>query len=559
MPWRIIDRAPPGTAGGTLRIAEFGTGPKTFNPIIANESTSNDIIEQTFSSLLDINFKTKKIVEGLAYRWEASKDGKVWIVRLRKGLRWSDGVPLTADDVVFTFKVIYDPRVDNPNKDIAQVNGKPFACEKIDDSTVRFTIPGIYGPFPFALASIAIIPKHKLEKALLSGNFSSAYAINTPPDDMASSGAFRIKKYVPGERVVLERNPYFYAKDVVGQRLPYLDRIVIVYVPDTNTEFLKFISNEMDVFPEFPSKFYDDLTIGQNRERYHIVDLGPQASTAFVVFNENPDPKFVDPVKHRWFTNRLFRLAVAYGINREAMIRLAHLGHGYVISQDFYPSSPFYNRGVKPFPYDPQKSRDLLKSAGFTWKRGKLYDEEGHPVQFSLLTNSGNVERRIKGELMKEDLAKLGMEIDFHPIDFNQLVSRLDHTFDWEAVELGLVESGGSIEPSNDQNVWLSSGFTHEWYPRQKKPATSWEAEIDQLVNLGTSTLDLGKRKKIYGRIQEILYQEQVPMILTTVSADLYAFRNNIGNADPTPIGRFWANCPDDMLMSQVYIKKENQ
>jgi len=151
-------------------------------------------------------------------------------------------------------------------------------------------------------------------------------------------------------------------------------------------------------------------------------------------------------------------------------------------------------------------------------------------------------------------LAKIGMEVDFHPIDFNELVAKLDHEFNWDAIEIGFVD-GASLEPSGAQNVWLSSGFSHEWNPRQKKPATPWEAEIDRLVNQGTTTLAREARKKIYGRIEEILYQEELPMILTTVGDSQYAFRNIIGNADPTPLGRFWSASPDSMLTSQVYLK----
>jgi len=541
-PWRVIDRAPVGPSGGSLRLSEFGSGPKTFNPIIANESSSNEILGQVFSSLLDYNYKTNKIVGGLAYKWEASKDHKVWTVHLRKGLKWSDGSPITADDVVFSFQAIYNLKVDNPNRDIAQIEGKPIACAKIDDTTLRFTLPGVYGPFLYLLSSIPAIPKHTLEKALEAGEFSTAYNVSTPPEKIVCSGAFRIREYVPQQKVVLERNPYFYAKDVKGNRLPYLDRIVIEYVPDMNTEFLKFISKETDAFPNFPSQFYDDMLQGQARGNYHILDLGANNGTSFVTFNENP--KFLDPVHFKWFSNPLFRKAVAYALNRQAMIRLALLGHGYPVSQDFLPTSPFYNPKIKAFPDDPDKSRELLKTAGFSWKQGKLYDPEGHRVAFSLLSNSGNVQRRIIGELIKEDLSKIGMEVDFHPIDFNELVRKLDHEFNWDAILIGLT-GGGGFEPSGEQNVWLSSGFTHEWYPRQKTPATSWEKEIDSLVWKGLTTIELNKRKPIYGRIEEILYQEEVPMVLTVVKAAPYCvmLQNAIfGCGSLKPLKSAWVN-----------------
>lgn len=555
-PPRVIDRAPPGYPGGNLRVTEFGSDPKTFNPILANEESSNDIVEQIFSALLDINFKTSQVVPGLAYKYTHSKDGKTWLIYLRKGLRWSDGQPITADDVVFTFKAIYDPRVVSPVRDIALIDGKPMRVEKVDDTTVRFTLPGPYGPFPFLMASISVLPQHTMEKSLDDGTFSSSYGVNTPPDQVVCSGPFRIKEFVSGERLILERNPYFFAVDTKGVRLPYLDHIVVLYVPDRNTEFLKFISGETDALNEFAPTFYDDLKSGEKQGGYHVVDLGPTAETAFIVLNEYPDPKFLSPVKYRWFTNKLFRQALDYSIDRQAMIRLTYLGHGYISKEDFHPKSRYYDPNVKAYHYDPAKARALFQQAGFHWQGNQMYDSQGNPVSFSLITNSGNVSRAINGEIFKESLAKMGIKVDFHPVDFNELIDKLDHSHDFDAVLIALIDTGGNIEPSNNQNVWLSSGYTHEWYPEQKTPATPWEAEIDKLVREGSSTIDFKKRKAAYDRMQEILYSDEVPELLLPVEADLYAFRNDVGNADPTYVGRFWTNCPDDMLMSQVYIKK---
>jgi peptide/nickel transport system substrate-binding protein len=556
-PWRIINRAPVGYPGGNLRVMEFGSTPKTFNPITANDQTSNDITEQIFSALLDVDFRTGKVVPALAYKWTHSKDGKVWTFYLRQGLRWSDGAPLTADDVVFTMKAIYDPKVPNPSISIMEVNGKPFRCVKVNDTTVKFILPAPYGPFPFAMATLYVVPKHVLEKSLEDGTFATAYGVNSSPDQIVCSGAFRILDYVPQERVILERNPYFYAKDIQGQRLPYLDHIIVIYVKDWNTEFLKFISGDADAICEFPPSFYDDLKAGEKRGDYHIVDLGPTAETQFVMFNENPHSKTLPRYKLEWFTNPLFRQAVAYSINRANMIRLAYLGRGYRIKEDFHPHSPFYDPNVISYHYAPQKARQLFKEAGFYWKNGKMYDKDGHRVAFDLITNSGNIFRAVLGELFKEDMEKMGIDVEFHPIDFNELINKTESTFDFDAVLLGLINTGGDIEPSNNQNMWLSSGYTHMWYPMQKVPATPWEAEIDKLVNEGLETLDFKERKAIYGKMEEILYEE-APFILLPVPADLYAFRNDIGNADPTYEGRFWTNCPDDMLMAQVYIKKGN-
>jgi len=554
-PWWIIDRAPPGVSGGTLHISEADSGPKTFNPIVASESSSLNITGKIFSTLLDYNFKSNKVVKGLVYRWDNAADKKTWTFHLRKGLRWSDGIPITADDILFTFRAIYDPKVDNPNRDFLWIRGKPIQCKKVDDLTVIFFLPEAYAPFLYLMSTIPIVPAHKLAKALPEGVFSSSYNVNVPPNDIVGSNAFRLKEYRPGQQLTLERNPYFYAKDTKGERLPYLDRIIIQYVPDNNTQYLKFMAGEVDAFTEFPNLFYEDVKAGEKNGNYRLIDLGQMAGISFLMFNENPNPRFLNRTQYHWFSNRRFRLATAYGINREKMIRLACLGHGYPLTQDFHPQSRFYNPKLKPSPYDPEKARALLKEAGFSWKNRKLFDDLGNPVIFSLITNTGNILRRSLAELIKADLEQLGMQVDFHLIDLNQMATQLDSTFTWQAIVAGFGDGGTSIEPANSQGLWLSSGYFHYWYPRQKTPSAKWETEMDRLAWEGLIATDIEKRKKIYARIEEILYHEQVPVILTIMPSQFDAFRNTIGNANPTPLGGFWMLSADDMLMDQVYIK----
>ncbi len=554
-PWRIITRCKPGYYGGTLSLADFGTGPQTFNPITADDATSAELASQLFSGLIDYNYKTNKIVSGLAYKWTHSKNKLIWTFYLRKGLKWSNGKPLTAADVVFSYKVMEDPNVPNLSSSYLFVNGKPIQVEEVNPTTVRFILPSPDSAFLFADGSMPIVSKESLGKAYQDHEFESVYGVSTPPDKIIVSGAYEIQEYDPQERLILTRNPYFYAKDIKGQRLPYLNHIVITYVRDYNTWFLKFISGDIDAFPVFPPKFYNDLKAGEKRGDYHILNMGPGDEQSIVIFNENPHSKFLSKVKYRWFTNELFRQGIAYSIDRKTMIKLVYNGLGYNDIEDFSPGSPWYDPNVPVYHYDPKKARELFKEAGFHWKNGKMYDQYGNRVEFTLLTNSGNTIRLLKGELFQSELAKMGIKVHFHSIDFNTLITKLDSNFDYEAILLGWIGSG-DIEPSENDDFWLSNAEDHQWYPMQKKPATRWEAEIDKLANEGIGTYNIKKRKKIYDKLEQILYTE-VPQILLPVRDQLFAFKNNVGNADPTVIGEYLTyNSTDDMLMAQAYIKR---
>ncbi len=554
-PWRIINRCKPGHYGGTLSLADFGTGPQTFNPITADDATSAEMATMLFSALLDYNYKTNQIVPGLAYKWTHSKNKLIWTFYLRKGLRWSNGTSITAQDVVFSYHVMEDPNVPNLDSSYLFLNGKPIQVKAVNPTAVRFILPSPDSAFLFGVVgSMPIVSKKSLEKAYKDHEFEAAYGVSTPPDKIVVSGAYEIQEYDPQQRIILTRNPYFYAKDIKRQRLPYLNHIVITYVRDYNTWFLKFISGDIDAFPVFPPKFYNDLKAGEKRGNYRLENLGPGGDQSIIIFNENPHSKFLNKVKYRWFTNKLFRQGIAYSIDRQTMIKLCYNGFGYDDIEDFSPGSLWYDPNVPVYHHDPQKAKKLFREAGFHWKHGKMYDQYGNRVEFSLLTNSGNNIRLEKGELIQSDLAKMGIKVHFHSIDFNTLITKLDNNFDYEAILLGWIGSG-DIEPSENDDFWLSNAEDHQWYPLQKKPATPWEAEIDKLAMEGISTYNFKKRKKIYDKLEQILYTEE-PQILLPVKDEIFAFSNKVGNADPTVIGEYLTyNTTDDMLMDQAYMK----
>ncbi len=548
----------PGIPGGRMVIAYFGD-PKSFNPITASETSSVWVTRRINGSLLIIDTPTEQPRPGLAESWSVEPDNKTWTFHLRKGLRWSDGQPLNADDVVFTWNdLIYNPDIINVTRDQFQMDKTNFTVTKIDDLTVRVVTPKVYAPFLEFFGDVAVMPKHILADTVKNKSFTSAYGINTKPEELVGCGPFRLKEYKQGQYILLERNPEYWGVDSKGQRLPYLDNVIFTIVPDQNTMSLRFLHGEADlqefVRPEEYEHFQEEAAKG----RFQVLDLGISGDHDLIYFNENTgkNPKtgqpYVDPVKLKWFRNPKFRQAISYAVDRESIVKSALGGHGepnYCFAAA--GASNWYNPNIMKYPYDPAKARALLAEIGIKDRGdGTLADDEGHPIAFTLNTNAGNDRRQKTGVLLQEDLKRLGIQVSFQPLDFNALIDRFDNSMDYECILLGL--SGGPPDPVYSMNNLMSDGWDHSWYPRQKTPSTPWEARIDELMNAQLQTLDQAERKKDYDEIQAIL-AEEMPMI-PTISMKCYAAaRTDIGNLRGTPLD----TCILLWNLQELYFKKK--
>ncbi len=530
----------PGVRGGRLVFGEFGD-PKTFNPVMANETSSLDILYLMFEGLVKKDQITQELLPGLAESWSVGADQRTWIFKLRKGVRWSDGHPFTADDVVFTFnEIIYNKQIPNVKADVLRVDGKDFAVSKVDDYTVQAVTPDVFAPFlEFFGNDVMIVPKHVLAAAVASTNFVSSYGINTAPADLVCSGPYRLKQFKPGEMTLLERNPNYWSVDSRGTRLPYLDNVVVTVVPDQNAISLKFLAGELHVQefvrPEEAAHFRKAAAKGD----FELHDLGVSNKRDMIIFNLNTGSStngkpHVDPIKLKWFRNQTFRQAIAHSIDREAIVKVTLSGEG---SPQFgfvtASNKKWFNPNVPQYPYDLAKARAMLREIGIEDRNqdGLLEDAEGHVIEFELNTNAGNSRREKGSILVQQDLKKLGIKLNFRPLEFNTLITKLDDSYDFECIFLGLVED--SPDPASSLNVLRSSGYTHQWFPRQVTPSTPWEARIDELMNLQLKTLDETERKKYFDEVQYIL-ADQVPVIYTASMNGFCAARKELRNVRPT-------------------------
>ncbi len=537
----LESQAPLGNFGGELIASTIGEGPKTFNPFNSKDNTSSTMAGVMFDGLLTTNPVTGQPAPKLAKSYEISPDGKTYIIHLRRGIKWSDGKPITADDVVFTWSdIIFAGLGDTSTRDSLVIDDKLPTVSKIDDYTVEFTTPKPYAPF-IRMLSASIAPKHYFLPAVKGGaeTFDRFLSTTTPPKDIVVSGAFKLKEYVPAQRVVFERNPNYYEINKEKQKLPYLDRFIYLIVGDLNNEVLKFEAKELDVISLQGSKVARYKSLEAHSD-FKLYNLGPATGTMYLSMNLNnrkgKNGKFyVNPTKQKWFQDLNFRQAVDYAIDRKNMVFNIANGIGEPLFTPESLNSIYLNKNIKPYSRNLEKSRELLKESGFYTKKGKLYDKDGNRVEFDLYTNAGNTEREAIGVMVKQDLEDLGMKVNFKPIEFNSLVNKLVSTFDWDMVIMGL--TGSPLEPNGGKNVWLSDGRLHMFNMRLpqegKDKILPWEKELDECFTKGALATKFEDRKKYYDKYQEIVYLQK-PFIYIYSPVIIVAIRDTFKNIYPS-------------------------
>ena len=543
-----------GRYGGTL-VLSTGSDPKTFNMVVAKESSSAIAAGVLFESLVEANGITTEMEPALAQSWEFSDDGLIWTFHLRKGVTWFDGNLLTADDVVFTYNdLIYNDRIAATARNLITIDGQKLKVEKVDTFTVRFTLSKPLAPLLRSLESIRIMPKHLLEDSVQKGEFDSTWGVNTPPDQIIGTGPFMLEKYIPSERVILKRNPNWWKVDREGNQLPYIDRVIFLIVPSTDAQFLKFLNGEIQ-FYSLTGNQYPVLKPKEEEGNYTINNMGPTFGTSFLVLNQNPRINFwtgkthIDEVKLKWFSDKKFRQALSHLIDKETMIDTIYNGLAYPIISSVSPAAAaFHNPNVKVYDYDPEKAKKILAQAGYKDRDGDgwLEDEDGNTIEFNIATISGEEDSKGMGIIIQDDFTKAGIKADFTVREFNSLVTQLTSTFDWEGIIIGV---GDGVDPHETKGIWESSGQIHGWNPNQEEPATEWEARIDEIFNEAATTLDLEERKRLYNEFQEIV-AEQVPFIYTVMPAGLMAVRNTLQNVKVTTYGGPFHN-PGEIWISE--------
>ena len=539
-----------GSRRGGKIIYRVSSAPATFNYLQAGDENSLTVAFFLMGGrLFEFDHKNQQYVPGLAESLRRLDDGRTVELTLRDGIKFSDGHPITAEDVIFTLRAIYDERTASPifrdammigNRQIeAQIDArKPDGADGQSGRRLRLIFPDIVASPENYLSNLAVLPRHILEADFNRGALREAYGLTADPSRVVTAGAFAAESATPGERVTLKRNPHYWKKDSAGAPLPYLDQLVIEVVKDANNAFMRLQQGSLDIYDRLRTPDYAELRSQPGVTQ--VPDLGPGLQTDHLWFNLNSaglnDRPAPPPVKRPWFNDTRFRQAVSSAIDRQNIASITLQGLATPLYGFVSPGNrKWVAADLQPIAYDLERSRALLREAGFTTRgpqdRPELYDGKGNRVEFTLIVPSASPPLKDTAVVVQGDLAQLGIKMQVAPIDFGDLQRRISETYDYDACLL--VTSVSEPDPSSYTNFLNSGSPTCRWRPKQSKPATAWEARIDDLLAKQARETDPERRRAAFNEIQHIL-AEQSPIIPIVARHPPSAANQRIGNYSPS-------------------------
>lgn len=539
------------------------SAPSTFNLALSQSAFDRVTFGFIYEGLLTENGITSQLEPALAATLpEISPDQQHITFTLKPELKWSDGQALTVDDVVFTFNEVYlNPTIPTDIKDVLRVGqSRAFpSVEKVSDRQVSFTVPEPYAPFLRNVGSLPILPAHvfrpTIQKRDSSGNplFLTQFGTDTPPQRLVGAGPYRVERYLSNQRIIFQKNPFYWRQDEAGQSQPYINRIVVQVIESTDAQLVSFRSGQLDSLDVNPEAF-SLLKHEEVRGKFKIFNSGPDTTTLLLGFNLNQaqdrnGQPFVDPIKSRWFNTLAFRQAIAYAIDRETIKNNVFRGLGDLQNSPISPHSPFYlspQQGLRTYRFDRARAKALLASAGFRYNNpGQLLDDQGNLVRFTLLVKAEDAVRVDMAVRIQQDLKAIGIQADLQVLSFNTIIEKLSQRR-WETYVGGF--SGGGVEPHSSVNIWSSQGRLHQ-FNQGSQPGeppilgwkvSDWERQIDQLFVDGSRELDESKRKLIYHQFQQLV-QEQVPFIYLVNKLSFEAVRDRVQGIKFSALsGAFW-------------------
>ncbi len=542
-----------GKRGGNLTLA-VNSDPASFNRMLTAMRAHTIVLDRLCADLVHINRATLELEPSLAKSWEASADGRTYTIRLRRGLRFSDGSPFTANDVLFTFQVLQDPKSGAIQADQVQVDGSFPQVSKIDEYTVRLAYQRPVGMGLRSLDSVPILPRNRLLKAYSEGTLSTVWGATASPRDVAGLGPFRLREYRRGERIVLERNPHYWKRDRSRTALPYLDTITFLIIPDHNVEALRFQAGEIDLLYFLSPESYAALRRSGSQSKFVLRDLGAGLAMDFLWFNLNPLGKRpvksgADAEKLAIFGRTEFRQAVSLALDRPGIARSVFLGlatpQGGPLSSG---NRAWHDPGIKPPARDIARARALLGQIGLrdSDRDGILeYGSARRPLEIMLMTSRGSSAREKMSEVIKSNLLQIGVRVEIQTLLPNELAARFFNTLDYEAILFGLAPT--DVAPDLQTDLWYSSGKNHFWSPGQPKPQTPWEGEIDNLITRLVRALDLNERRTAFFRVQQ-LWAREMPAIPVVAPNILVAWRKSLRNVVPSVLPPHLVWNPEELM-----------
>jgi peptide/nickel transport system substrate-binding protein len=517
--------------GGRI-TASIRTEPRSFNRLTQRDSSTDLVSNLTQAKLVRINRATQEVEPWLAEGWSRSDDGLMYTVRLRGDIAFSDGHPFTADDVVFSFRAVYDERTASSLADSLEAGGRRLQVTAADPRTVIIRFPAPFAPGLRLLDNLPILPKHKLEAALNAGKLATAWNLATPPSEIVGLGPFVLTEYLPGQRLVFNRNPRYFRRSAEGVQLPYLDGLTIEIVPDQNAELLRLEAGQIDTMTsEIAPEAYGALKRAADAGRVRLLDLGVAYVADSFWVNLKPG-SFGDDPRASWLQSDELRRAISMAVDRRLFADTVFLGAG---AAEYGPitesNKKWYWSGVPKTPYDPDGARKLLATIGLVDRTGTgvLTDARGEPGRFTLLTQKGRPALERGSAVIRDGLRKIGLAVDVVPLDANALIPRI-MTAKYEAVYFNADVT--DTDPAISPDFWFSFGDAHLWNIGQKSPATDWERRIDDLMRRQIASADETERKRLFDEVQ-MIFAEHVPVVYFVAPRVYVGVASRVANLTP--------------------------
>jgi peptide/nickel transport system substrate-binding protein len=518
--------------GGDL-VVSLRSDPQSFNWYTRHDSSTYLVTLLTQAWLVRVNRITDTVEPWLAESWSASPDGLRTTIKLRPGITFADGVPFTADDVVFSLAAAYDEKGGSILADSMRVGGRNLTAEAVDPATVIVTFPSAFGPGLRLFDNLPILPKHKVQAIASAAGLASTWRSSSNLADLTGLGPFTLAEYVAGQRLVFARNPRYFRKDANGSQLPLLERVLVEIVPDQDAELLRLESGRTDLSAtEIRLEDYAPVKRAADAGRLKLFDVGIALSADSLWFNLKPGAFKGDP-RAAWIQRDELRQAISLAVDRKIFVDTVYLGAAVPVFGPITPGNKAWFAPELPQPaHDPVKATALLASIGLTDRNGDgtLEDAANRPARFTLLTAKGQTALERGVSVIRDELAKIGVTVDTVLLDGNALVGTFFGGKPYDAVYFSLIPS--DTDPALNLDFWLSSGGNHFWNEGQPKPATAWERQIDDLMTKQAAAFEMAERRALFTEVQRI-FAEHAPMLYFAAPRIYVATSARVLNVEP--------------------------
>jgi peptide/nickel transport system substrate-binding protein len=448
--------------------------PGHLNPITSTEAIASSINTYIYETLLDRDYDTLELKPLLASHWEISPDKLHYRFYLKKNIRWSDGKPFTADDIVYSFHVIKDPAVANAPLKVYYID--VVSVKKISPYIVEFTYSRPYFLALEICGSIPVVPKHIFD----DGTDFNTHKNNRHP---IGTGPYIFSKWETGKRIELELNPLYWGNK------PDIKKVIYKVIPEPSVALQMLKKGELDVMSLRPIQWVRQTDSQHFKESFYRFTYY-QPYYSYIGWN----------AKNPLFNNKNVRKALTMLINRQAILDSLLFGLGTVVTGPFYIYDKYYNHAVQPLPYDPEKAKELLNNAGWVDSDGDgILDSGGKKFSFTFTIASASKFAERLATILKEDFAKVGIQMEINRYEWAVFVNKIDKR-DFDAVTLGWSLS------------WEGDPY-QLWHSSQVKAGSNFcyfiNREADEIIEKARKEFDVNKRIVLYHRFHEIIHDEQ--------------------------------------------------